>query len=389
MAFRFQRRIRIAPGVRINLSKSGLGLSVGPRGYSTSIGPRGVYRNVGLPGTGLSYREKLGGGARNRSGAGRSETTQVQAEIDSDGKMHFLLPDGGVASQALAKRVREQNPEVIENLIKRAVEQFNTELNACLSVHLATPAPNYSPLSVLSDRPVEPVKPVPQCVGFWDKILLRKQRIESENTASLRKYEDARRTWHNAVQDFEALRAEISELNARVEAGDLDAQSKVLESRLHDVVWAKPTDIAFDFGDDATTLSLDVDLPTMEELPDREALAPTRGVNIRWKHRSDAQKRRDFCYLAHSVLFRVTGEVFTALPKLRQVTASGFTQRLDPATGRTSDAYLLSMRISREDWTQIDFHKLDVVDVQTALGSFELIRDMTRSNELRGIIPLS
>jgi len=32
MSLRFQRRIRIAPGVRLNLGLDGAGLSVGPRG---------------------------------------------------------------------------------------------------------------------------------------------------------------------------------------------------------------------------------------------------------------------------------------------------------------------------------------------------------------------
>ena len=32
MGFRFQKRIKIMPGVRLNLSKSGASWSVGPRG---------------------------------------------------------------------------------------------------------------------------------------------------------------------------------------------------------------------------------------------------------------------------------------------------------------------------------------------------------------------
>jgi tetratricopeptide (TPR) repeat protein len=59
MGFRFQRRIKIAPGVRLNLSKSGLGLSAGPRGASVSVGPSGAHAHLGVPGTGLSYRTKL------------------------------------------------------------------------------------------------------------------------------------------------------------------------------------------------------------------------------------------------------------------------------------------------------------------------------------------
>ncbi|MGA2195621.1 MAG: DUF4236 domain-containing protein [Bryobacteraceae bacterium] len=58
MGLRFQRRIKLLPGVRINLSKSGVGLSVGGRGAHFGIDSRGRrYTSVGLPGTGLSWRE--------------------------------------------------------------------------------------------------------------------------------------------------------------------------------------------------------------------------------------------------------------------------------------------------------------------------------------------
>ena len=51
MAFRFWRRIRIAPGVTLNLSKSGGSLSFGPRGVKFTIGPRGKRATVGISGT--------------------------------------------------------------------------------------------------------------------------------------------------------------------------------------------------------------------------------------------------------------------------------------------------------------------------------------------------
>lgn len=62
MPFRFQKRISILPGVRINLSKSGASASLGPRGADVNIGPHGVTTNAGIPGTGLSYRQKAGSG---------------------------------------------------------------------------------------------------------------------------------------------------------------------------------------------------------------------------------------------------------------------------------------------------------------------------------------
>jgi hypothetical protein len=55
-------RLSILPGVRVNLSKSGASTSIGPRGADVNIGRDGVTTNAGIPGTGLSYRQKIGGG---------------------------------------------------------------------------------------------------------------------------------------------------------------------------------------------------------------------------------------------------------------------------------------------------------------------------------------
>ena len=69
MGFRFRRSIRIAPGLRLNVSTRGLSTTIGARGASLNLGSRGAYLNVGLPGSGVSYREKIGGGrAASRGG---------------------------------------------------------------------------------------------------------------------------------------------------------------------------------------------------------------------------------------------------------------------------------------------------------------------------------
>jgi len=59
MGLRFRRTLTLLPGVRINFGIGGPSLSLGPRGASVTIGKRGVYGNAGLPGTGVSYRERL------------------------------------------------------------------------------------------------------------------------------------------------------------------------------------------------------------------------------------------------------------------------------------------------------------------------------------------
>lgn len=70
MGFRFRKSIKLAPGVRLNISKSGVSTSLGRRGATLNIGPRGTRGTVGLPGTGISYSEKLSGPQQPSRGSG-------------------------------------------------------------------------------------------------------------------------------------------------------------------------------------------------------------------------------------------------------------------------------------------------------------------------------
>lgn len=65
MGFRFSRRIKVAPGVRLNISNSGVSTSVGRKGAWLTFGSRGTRSTVGVPGTGVSYLqiERNGGGS--------------------------------------------------------------------------------------------------------------------------------------------------------------------------------------------------------------------------------------------------------------------------------------------------------------------------------------
>jgi hypothetical protein len=63
MGLRFQKRIKIFPGVYINLSKSGVSASVGGKGATVNVGSTGRKMvTLGIPGTGLSYRVPLSSG---------------------------------------------------------------------------------------------------------------------------------------------------------------------------------------------------------------------------------------------------------------------------------------------------------------------------------------
>ena len=59
MGFRFHRALRLLPGVRLNLSKTGFSLSVGGAPFTVNWGRRGLRITASVPGTGMSYSKEL------------------------------------------------------------------------------------------------------------------------------------------------------------------------------------------------------------------------------------------------------------------------------------------------------------------------------------------
>lgn len=76
MGILFRKRVKILPGVHINVSKSGLGLNVGVPGANITLNKRGTTLNTGIPGTGIYSREKLSGN--------RNSRVQTQKQSDSE-----------------------------------------------------------------------------------------------------------------------------------------------------------------------------------------------------------------------------------------------------------------------------------------------------------------
>lgn len=83
MSFRFWRRIRIAPGVTLNLSKSSASLSFGPRGAKYTISPHGNRVTAGLPGTGLFYT------VRDSSGKGSGKGSSAAVSVASRNRLNL------------------------------------------------------------------------------------------------------------------------------------------------------------------------------------------------------------------------------------------------------------------------------------------------------------
>ncbi|EPW7384750.1 DUF4236 domain-containing protein [Vibrio cholerae] len=59
MSFSFKKRVKIAPFLYLNLSKSGISASVGGKGAVLNLRKKGANATLSIPNTGISYRKNL------------------------------------------------------------------------------------------------------------------------------------------------------------------------------------------------------------------------------------------------------------------------------------------------------------------------------------------
>lgn len=85
MAFRFRKSIKLAPGVKLNLGKKSVGVSVGGKYGGVSYNSRnGARARVSAPGTGLSYTTSLNSKSRSKTAP-----AQAPAPVEKEKKPFY------------------------------------------------------------------------------------------------------------------------------------------------------------------------------------------------------------------------------------------------------------------------------------------------------------
>ena len=78
MPVRIRKSFNLFPGVRVNMSKGGMSITVGRKGFHLNFSKRGVHQTVGLPGSGISESSYI---FKNKSQEDKKET---EKEITED-----------------------------------------------------------------------------------------------------------------------------------------------------------------------------------------------------------------------------------------------------------------------------------------------------------------
>lgn len=101
MATRFRKSIKVAPGVRLNVSKKSVGLSAGTKGAHISVNSSGrVTKSVGIPGTGVSHvsSSTIGSGCHN---GGKVHKKSMENNPIKGSLFDTLVPPGSIREKLM------------------------------------------------------------------------------------------------------------------------------------------------------------------------------------------------------------------------------------------------------------------------------------------------
>lgn len=395
MGLRFRRSIRIAPGIRINLSARGASLTVGPRGASINFGSRGTFLNTGIRGTGLYSRERLGRQAPHaasfRSTVSEPPTQELSLALKSDGSLSIRDRSGTEITEPSLTRIKRQCAGEIHTFLKHSRDQVNRQVATLDRVHLGTPAPTDTPIykQEFFSEPA-PARRSNVRLSLLDRIISsRREKVELENSKIEQEYQDDVRQWEAEKASFEdAERLRCAQLETGIYTNP-ESMTGYIEQQINAIDWPRETEVSTEISKDGHRVFLDVDVPELEEMPTQTASLPQRGLRLSFKEMSATQRRLLYTRYIHGAGFRLIGEALRSLPVAQQVVLSAYCQMMDPGTGRKQDKYVYSVRVERQSWGQIDFANLAAVDPTEALARFDLRRDMTKTGLLRPIEPFT
>ncbi|OIJ16913.1 hypothetical protein BKP37_04450 [Anaerobacillus alkalilacustris] len=408
MSFRFQKRVKVAPGLRLNISKRGVSTSIGRKGASVTVGRRGLYGNVGIPGSGLSYRTNL-----NKS-TGRPSNTWYQTDVKNMPKTVSLKYDKQSYSLVFVDEDDQRVPATVEQEIKREFrddiqklyeqkeQEINEQTTKLLQLHKEI-LPKRSPeqlrdlaiatisLHVLLPNQEEIFEELKaefeENLNFLEKLSLiistnRKKflgKIEIETSAQ---FNIEMKQYNQAKEEYEEEKIHRLSQVEKVINGDANNMKLWLEIFLAELDFPLDTNVSFDILS-SDTACIDVDLPTMEEIPLTKASILKSG-KLKVQKKSQREMREHYAIMVGGTALYLCSYVFSLLPTCEKIIISGYTQIQNKATGYVEDQYIYSLKVDKEI-----FYSLNMSDVHpiAAFENFHQKIDVTKTYIFKEIEP--
>jgi hypothetical protein len=411
VALRFRKSVKILPGVRVNFGLKGTSLSVGARGASISIGKQGIYSNVSIPGTGISFREKLSNNSRNERALKQQrlseQSEQVQTTVGvilsllDDGNITYKDENGNLLDKKIVTKIWQQQADVVKNWLENQTEKIN-DMDLITTIHYDMPKPYNEPqleeLEFDKEKPSEPQKKEVNKPSFLKSLFFpiskQKYQADLENTEidfqeQTEQYQINMQTWENEKNEFKKDQNELKANFSNLIRTNINTMSEYLEKVLQGLDWARETLVSYDINNSTNTVYIDIDLPEIEDIPQRTASIGATGKKLNIKNKTDKQLRLEYSTHIHAIALRVAAYTFATLPSINLIVISGYSQRLDKATAHTNEEYLYSVKFNKSDFSKLNFEKIELIDPIKAFDNFENIRKMTETGIFKKIEPFN
>lgn len=139
----------------------------------------------------------------------------------------------------------------------------------------------------------------------------------------------------------------------------------------------------FSFDQEYETLYVDLDLPEVEEIPRRKAEYLPSG-NVSFKQKTQKEVQLDYIQCICGLAFLVAGRFFNVNCNIKYIQISGYTQRVNKATGEDSDDYVYTVFFDKESFSRLIIENIDPL---LAMRQFPCRIKASATGILSSIIP--
>ena len=407
MALRFRKSIKILPGVRVNIGLKGASLNVGPRGASVSIGKQGVYTNASIPGTGISFREKVSNNSRNERALKQQRLTEqnqtttqsVVLNLLDDGNITYKDKDGNLLDKKLITQIWQQQSDVVRNWLENETDKIN-DMDLITTIHYDMPKPYNEPeleeLEFDEEKPNEPKRIEVKKPSFFKSLFFSSvkqkhqddiEKAEQEFINESKQYQNKLGLWENKKEEFNKTQKELKANFSSLIRTDIDTMSEYLEKVLQGLDWARETLVSYDINSSLNTVYIDIDLPEIEDIPQKTATIASTGKKLNIKNKTEKLLRLEYSMHIHAIALRVAAYTFATLPSIDIVLISGYSQRVDKSTAQINDEYLYSVKYNKSTFSKLNFEKIELIDPIKAFDNFENTRSLTATGIFKKIEP--
>ncbi len=411
MGLRFRRSIKICKGLRVNLNKNSVGLSVGPRGLGYTVNSKGRKTvHAGIPGTGLSYvasnnvsstkSSQPAKQTNNTSSGTRYVEQTISFKLGDDGKWRFYYPSGEeVFDQSLINRIKrhpsfiEQKNKILNDRNERVsqeVEEFNSSIEELINIYKMCAYPiledqeyenamNQIKLETYKEAEYKIPKPTIENITqaltkeaqnkikgikFWE---LKKKRNDYVQANINERFANATKAWEANKEDFDKTEKEkASNINQgykqeydeaiahskNIINGDEETINDEIEAFLSEIELPLEFNVNFSYSKSNNYLLIDLDLPEIEDMPSETATQLASGMK-KMKPKTNQELKDDYKQFVFGFAFFLTSHLFNISPKILTIVISGYTQRRDK-NGEINDDYIYSIIFEREKFKKFN-----------------------------------